>query len=480
MKLPRERLLWCLFSLAVALTPFLVIDIPPCTDLPQHVAQARLFFEALSNAEMPYRIQWLTPYGLSYVPLIPLWLALPPLLAAKAHMLLIVLACTLAIHGLAARFGRAPEAATLASLFVFSHPLYWGFLSFLVGFPMFAVWLVVIARPPEPRRRDLAAIFLAALALYFSHALWLLVGLGWAGVRMLALRTVRREWPRLAVAAPLVALLMTQSGRFRADRFPLAPVWQDWPIARFALSADAALGGVREVLEHGIVLLALAWIGAGILTRRGERTARDLGGAGLLLVAGYAFLPDTYMNTIAFARRWLPFAIVLLMLATPVPRLSAGLRKLLVAVVALASGAVTTSTWRRYEQVELAGFREALDELPDAPRVLGLVLLRGSDLFRTPVTLQLPSYAQVVRGGVISFSFAEHPASLVVYDEGRLPPWTPGLDWYPERLSPTDFRFFDHVLASGDARLHGLLENLPHLDAATPVARWRLYRVVRP
>ena len=51
-------------SALLALTPFFVVTFPPITDLPQHLAQVRLFGEALADPDGPYGIQWWTPYSL--------------------------------------------------------------------------------------------------------------------------------------------------------------------------------------------------------------------------------------------------------------------------------------------------------------------------------------------------------------------------------------------------------------------------------
>jgi hypothetical protein len=473
------RVGWAAFSVVAATLPFLFVDFPPCTDLPQHAAQARLFFEALGDPDAPYRIQWATPYSLAYGPLLVLWTLLPPLVAAKAHLLIIAVACTLAIHALASRFDRPPFAAALASIFVFAHPLYWGFLSFMAGFPCFAWWLVVLSGPARPRRRDLSLVFLAAALLYFGHALWFLAGLVWLGVRALARRAVKTDWPRALAVAPLAALLFLQSRQFEGTRYRLGAFWYDWPINRFGRIDEAALGALRGPIETIVIVAALLWIAAGLLTRPAERAHRELAGAGALLVAAFAILPDTYMNTIEFAQRWLPFAIAFLVLAVPPPRLDARILGMVVAATVAAFAGVTAATWRSYQDVELAGLEDALEGLPPEPRVLGLVFVRGSERFRPPVTLQIPAYAQVTRGGRLHFSFAEHPASPVVFDAGYVPPWTPGLDWHPDRLRPSDLRYFDHVLASGDDKLHAALERLPELEPATPVSRWRLYRVTR-
>ncbi len=69
-----SRIVWALVATGLTAIPFLVVRFPPITDLPQHLAQVRLFGEALTDPQSPYVIQWLTPYGLSFAILGAAWL----------------------------------------------------------------------------------------------------------------------------------------------------------------------------------------------------------------------------------------------------------------------------------------------------------------------------------------------------------------------------------------------------------------------
>ncbi|MBP1767877.1 MAG: hypothetical protein H6P98_1992, partial [Candidatus Aminicenantes bacterium] len=60
MKRPRERFVLAALCCGLAALPFLLVKFPPITDLPQHAAQVRLFGEAVSGPDSPYRIQWMT------------------------------------------------------------------------------------------------------------------------------------------------------------------------------------------------------------------------------------------------------------------------------------------------------------------------------------------------------------------------------------------------------------------------------------
>ena len=126
-------------------------------------------------------IQWWTPYSLQYA-LLGLCDAIAPSpTAGRLAFALIALLWVATAHGLAVSRGRSPLAAVLASLFVFCNVLYWGFLNFAIGWPVFAAWMLATAR--EIRRpRQVLLLAALGLALYACHALWLLAGIAWLGV----------------------------------------------------------------------------------------------------------------------------------------------------------------------------------------------------------------------------------------------------------------------------------------------------------
>ena len=170
---------------ALVAVPFLLVLFPPIADLSQHAAQIRLFLEALRDPESPYVVQWLTPYGLSYLILGMSWAAFGPIHAGRIGALALALMWVGAVHWLAWRRQRSLAAATLASALVFNHTLYWGFLSFVAGWPLFALWLEETegarARSWSPAT-GLRLLGCGAL-LYFTHALWFAVAGLWLALR---------------------------------------------------------------------------------------------------------------------------------------------------------------------------------------------------------------------------------------------------------------------------------------------------------
>ena len=479
-------------SALLVLIPFFVVSIPPITDLPQHLAQIRLFGDALANPSGVYRVQWWTPYGLSYA-LLGLCRAIaPPMLAGRLALAIIAVLWVVTAHVLAASRGRSPLAAVLASLFVFCNVIYWGFLSFAVGWPIFAAWMVLSARE---MRRPREAVLLAAigLALYLCHALWLIAGIAWLGVVTIAdaIRAVRqhslkpRVQPMLlracAAAPALVALALWTRG-FQASDVQAPPVWITDPLSRLEARwlVEAALGGLHGSLEWLLASIVAAWLLIGLVQNwQRLRDAVDvpllLGGALLGLFA--LLLPDKYMHTIRLAERWMPSAAILIILGMPAPRLRPVLLRVVVAGFAGAFVLATAMTWVAFERRELSGLGEALERLPPNPRVLGLDYQQKSELVRGRPFLQTYAWAQVFKGGTLNFSFASFPTSLVVFRSERPSPWTPQLYWYPRRLQPTDLAYFDYVIVNALREAHRDVVATWPLVPMTTVGNWRLYRV---
>lgn len=493
----RSRLLWLALSLAATAAPFLAVRYAPLTDLPQQAAQVRLFLDTVGDPVSPYRIQWGSPNTLELAVLGAAWAATSPLAAGRVAMLLLALGWVAAVHWLAWRRGRPAAAAALASVVVFNSCLYWGFYSFMLGFPVFAGWWLLTLGNGDGggvrRAWRRAPLFLAGAALlYLAHALWLAAGLGW-----LALETVlswRRRPPlahlaRWVAVAPVVARAAWWFHGLGGTEFSTPPVWGQPPWLRLlpVNLAEMAFGGIAGRFEPLLLALLLFYPALALLTRRGSA-----GGDGRLAAAGGAFLalalvfPDKYTNTVLFDDRWMPVALALLLLAAPAPRLggrrgrvlSAALPAALAALALVAQGTMTTAVWRQVEAEEMSGLDAALEALPPAPRVLGLHLGPPSRYLRSPPFNHVFAYAQVVRGGELSFSFAQLASSPVVYRETRRIAWTPNLELLGFEVRRSDFRHFDFALVSGTAERHARFAADPLTEPVTSDGRWRLYRVV--
>jgi hypothetical protein len=204
---------------------------------------------------------------------------------------------------------------------------------------------------------------------------------------------------------------------------------------------------------------------------------RDLLAAGVMLFAVALILPDKHMNTIQFAARWMPPAAILLLLAGPAPDLSARLQRALALATTAVFCLTTAVAWQRFEREELSGLAAALEALPASePRVIGLDFIKRSEVVKERPFLQTFAYAQVVRGGKLNFTFASFAPSLVVVRDRKRIAWTPGLEWFAERVRPGDFQYFDYAVVNGTDEQHRQLVADAGLVAETDRGRWRLYR----
>jgi hypothetical protein len=465
--------------------PFLAVTFPPIADLPQHVAQIPLFFDALQNPDSLYRIQWLIPYSLSYVVIGAAWILSAPESAGRIAFIVVGLLWTVTAHALAGTRRRCPEAAVLASVLYFNHSLYWGFLSFLSGWPAFALWFCLVSRRRSERFRwfDVPLFLGGGVLLYLSHALWLVAGAIWFVVASLVLRApLRPSILRFASFAPALAAVILWARQVAAAGFTSATLWDQGPLGRLSpfWLVDAVLGGVRGPLENVMVALLAMWVLLSLW--QGRRNLAQTMDRELLLAAGLLslwvfILPYKHSNTIHFASRWASPAFVMLLLALPAPALPAAVRRGTALVVLAVFVLATAQAWRYFERTECAGLEQVLSALPAGQRVIGLDLVKTSEVIKGRPFLQMFAYAQVRRGGELNFSFADFPPALVVYKARRHPQWTIGLEWFGENVQLQDLAHFDYAVVNGEESEHARAAAVPELVPVTAGGRWRLYRV---
>ncbi|HSQ79323.1 MAG TPA: hypothetical protein VLN41_01905 [Candidatus Bathyarchaeia archaeon] len=468
--------------------PFLLVEFPPATDLPQHLAQVRLFFRALAHADGPLVVQWANPNNLIYFIMGTGWPLFSPVLLGKLTLWLLVAAWIAGIHLLARRLGRPPEQAMWASVFVMSHAFYWGFLNFLVGFPVFVLWFLLNDSDRGPARLKTVGLYvLTTFLLYESHALWLGVAVAWLFLFGVTRRTEGAVWIRRAAGLiPITALASFWFPRLAASRafagFDVAAHWFTSPLQRLRPDrlVDGFLGGIRGPWEAAILALLFLWCGLGIVQHRKElrpHISRPLLlTAGLFLAVGL-LAPDKYMNTICFASRWLPVAGVFLVLSLPAPTLKPVPARIVALALTGCFCLATTAAWKGFNARELDGLSAALGKVPDKASVLGLDFEKTSAYVKNRPFLQIFAYAQALKGGEVNFSFAEHASGIVAYRSPQPRSWTPSLEWFAERARKSDIAKFDLVLLNGPPDIHQEFAQRNSVSCRTCSGRWRLYAV---
>jgi hypothetical protein len=107
--------------------------------------------------------------------------------------------------------------------------------------------------------------------------------------------------------------------------------------------------------------------------------------------------------------------------------------------------------------------------------VLGLDHAPESRFIEGRPFLQAFAWAQAERGGTLNFSFAEHDSTLVTFAGPHESPFSPGLEWLPERAKARDLRAADALVVHGDDQVHAALAARPEVVAVTTSGAWRLY-----
>lgn len=448
------------FALAalVAIAPVLLVRRPPVLDLAPQVDQARLFLDTLGRDDTPHAIAWLAPNKIAYPLLVLGWLVGGEVWGARLGLALCMIAALAAIHLLAARFRRPPEAALLASVFLFSSALYGGFFNFAIGGVAFALWAAELepdpGAPGGARRAALQALLVGAL-LYSSHVLWLLAAAALATVDLVARPDSRRATlRRLAALSPFLLAAAVWQGSVQDPQWSSGIRFRSPPILR-AVDPDfllpGLLGGVRGALEPATLGAIALWCAGALAWRRRAAPVRPgsppLARIALVFAGAALVLPTSFGETTQLATRWLPWAALSAVLACPPLPLARRARLALAGALFAVFVGTTATIWVRSERAELAGFEEALAGIPRSTLLLGLDLERESRTFRHATTSNLYHYAAAERGARLAFGFDQVPSSLVLLRSGpEHPSWNYQRAIYLFNLRGSRLRPFPHLL----------------------------------
>lgn len=474
-------LFWGVLVAVCIATPFAIVGTPPLVDLPQHAAQIVMFGDALSG-DPTWSIHPFTPYLMSYVVMGGFMASLGARAGAVVAAVFVAIAWALSLFLIARRNQRPLSSAALASLFVFSSLLAWGFLNFLLGWPLFVLWFLALERESEsPRERVLVLVLGALLAM--AHVLWFAVGLGWL------LTTVRRvdrsvfAW-RVAAVLPIIVVLAIWYPSLASEGFDGQTRWITTPLQRLEPSwlIASCFGALQWTRQLPVALAVVCWIGLGLVGHWGalsERIDRRLLLLAVFLGLMALLLPDNHNRTIRFAARWAPHAGALAVLALPAPRLSPRLRAALVVVVLGLSTSQIASAWHTWRVHDLDPMFEVSKAIPDdGGPIMGLDFRQYSRFVAGRPTMHAHVWLQVERGLLPHFSFASHAVCPVHWAAGG-PPWgdLSGVSWLPETLSPDDLVSFGHLVVRGKPGLHDELAGYSWLEPLSRAGEWAVYRV---
>lgn len=424
---------------------------------------------------------WFYPNTLIYAPLYALWKVADPVVCGRMILSTLAVAWLWSTWLLCAVYRRPVENWLVGAPLVFNFLFSWGLLNFLIGWPLFCLLMVVVAGSVSPRRNVL--LLFIALLLYYAHALWFVMANAWVVLQMLQ-RHGKDRWTLLWPMLPAWGFALAWYPQLAANRkhsgVETGPVWDTLPHQRLDSSylSDSLLGSIHAEIEPAFCMLLLFWL-VGIAASRWrelrETTDKPLLCAAALLLLAFWMLPDIYMNTIFFNRRWLPCAVALLLLALPAPRLSRIYSLTMGAGLLLTFAAVTVKQWQEWEEEQLEGLFAAISLAEKGDRLMGLNLYDGGAFVKGRPGLHLSVYAQVLRGAEPHFSFTEHYSGIVQF---RIPPPpNPNGSWSGFKRTPAQVRSFDKVLVNGDERIHAYARQrwkLVQIGGAE--TSWRMYR----
>ncbi len=473
--------------------PFVLVRFIPSTDLPQHLAQIRLLQDILKNPnQSEYMVEWLGANTLVYYVIGFNWMIFEPILAGKMAVLEISLAWVISIFALARHKQRSIFSAALACVFIFNASLYWGFLNFLIGLPVFTLWYLLVVNNRKIHSNVMVFILMALLSffLFLAHTLWLLIAVIHVIVATIRQRPTLKEIGIRCIALIPVGIYSTLwFPKLTAVRtalgFDTTAYWIVSPLERIQPKwlLESMLGGLHGPTEALIIGSIIIWVGLIIKTNWGQlrvHVDKEFLSIGTFLILVVLLAPEKYMNTLYFGSRWAPVAMILFLLALPLPRIPGPIIVTIAILPIVILSFTTCYYWYRFNTIENSGLEESLKMITDDKRVLGLDYMQTSELIYGRPFLQTFAYAQVLHGGKLNFSFAYHHSGIVSFirTEGAHR-WTPGLEWYAQRVVPNDFYKFDYALINGSVNVHRLFTSEPELKPLTTDGRWRVYQCMR-
>lgn len=471
-----------LFAVACTVTPFWVTVVPPSTDLPQHLSQLFLLEQTLAGERPALSITpWYYPNTLIYWLAYAVWLLADPITAGRLILSALALSWVAGTYLLCVAYKR-PKACWLIGVpLVFNFLFTWGFLNFLVGWPLFCIFLAIIDQPESPGKTW--KLVLVCLMLYYAHALWFLVANVCLGVTFIG-RKPTRLWRQLWPILPAWLLALWWYPDLAASRslsgVDTSVSWEPMPWMRLQPDylVDSVLGSIHAGLEPVFCLLIGGWLILVFLTRRqdiGEATNRLLLAAACVMVLLFLATPSKYMNTMFFSQRWLACGVGLLLLALPAPRLPQKYLMMVGGGILALFSAVTVRHWQDWENEHLEGFLNAIVLVDKGDRVIGLNLSDGSLFLKGRPGLHLFAYAQVLRGAEPHFSFTEHYSGVVQFRQRPSP--NPYPVWSPAKVSSAQIKDFDKILVNGDEQTHALARKRWSLvQIGEAKTSWRVYR----
>ncbi len=419
---------------------------PPMIDLPQHAAQVALWHDLLlgtSKWQSLVYVNIFTPYLIGYSLALLLSFVMP---VAAALKLLLAGAYFGFVGSCVALRKRMDGDPRLDWLFIpgfFGFAYAFGFYTFLIAAP-FGVWFIVLAHRYADRPTIALALglFVADLALFFTHGLMFLFANAIGGIFLL-LRT-RRLTGLLVAVLPYVAMglwcLVYAQVRLRFEASPSGDpidfVW-GWDLRRLnflVYSIDWPTGALAAAWELGKVLFFLLAAPVILGARPNRRDASVYVPFSVTLLIG-VLVPIALLNTWLLYQRFALFLLPFyaLIFRAPERAVPSAVRRLWLPLLCWTVLIVHTSRLLAFRE-ESASFEQVLAAAEPGQRALGLVLDAASTATGTlDVYAHFPLWYQAEKGGFVDFNFAGYLPQVVRYKLDQAPPvyMSAGQPWQP-------------------------------------------------
>jgi len=479
----------------LATLPLWVTEHPPIQDWPQHLAAIRVLHSyddpAFGFAQFFVldvgRTQYLTVYFAAHV----LAYVMGVTLALKLIASLAIFALPLSIGSFARALGRCPSAGLLALPLAYSAHLILGFVNFVLALPLMFFALSMAAtnrRSPRPYFAWLTSAVLVVC--FYTHVVpFALGGIGAValGIDRSLRGTLGRVLP-LALGALVAVPWLVFSPAGSTLRGALGGAARGPTYLSFEQNleqiplwlTDVWRGDWDRRLLLGWAALVVIWLVAGgvELLRQRPFAFTPLTALAFLPIGcglAYFFAPHGHAWIWPINTRFLLLGVLLLLPLAPSPafwpRLVLGLAS---ATLALLGVGYVTRACLDFER-EVGALDDAIERIPPAQRVAGLIWARGSEVVEFSPFLRSVAYYQAERGGAVMFTFADFPQSPFRFrDEQRPPRVRPRWEWMPERVVPDrDLGWYDWLLTRGGP---GALGRSPSFDLVFEALPWRVWQ----
>ena len=487
---PTEERTWCnlravrrpqwltpanLFYLAVAVlasAPAWIVKYPPLQDMPFHAATIRgvhafgdptygfaRYFD-LSLFSTQYVLYYLLGSALSYLVGVKL---------ANVALICVYLGGTpLAIRQLLGAMGKDARLSILVVPVLVNVMFTFGLMPFVLGIPLVFLGLAAAIRHFErPTRRTAIVLGLLAIALFFSHVFaFFMFGVGFA--LLFPWGRVSRWLVCAAPVAPSLLLVVwwTKTSRAGQDSFgalkgplehaPYASALsgaQQWMLDVFRDDTDEVV-----LIAFLVLVVAIAGLSSGSVDRT-KAVARWYGLLPALCIVLYFVMPGDLGPVWLFSQRFPSLALISLV---PALRMPTGARGWVVTAamlgLAVHSTVNTCKHFIQFQVDEAGDIDGAIAAIAPGKRTAGLIFDSGSRVMNWAPFLHYVSWAQVEKGGLVQFSYADWAHWPFHYKAGQFPP--PGTatdaptrkrwEWTPEQVPTSElYPYYDYVLVRG-------------------------------